>query len=352
MKIEELLKIVVDNQASDLHLLSEVYPILRTHGKLSPVAGKGVLTVEKSRELVLALMVPSQKEKFLKEKELDFSISLPGLARFRVNAYFQKGTAAAALRRIPSEIPTIDELKLPKICHSFTQLKQGFVLITGPTGSGKSSTLAAIIEEINQTRAEHVVTIEDPIEFIFKAKKSVFSQREVGGDTLEWGKALRSVLRQDPDIVLIGEMRDLETTQAAITTAETGHLVFATLHTNSAAQTIDRIVDSFPSDQQGQVRSQLANALEAVMSQRLIPSKDGKQIVATEVMISTPAVKTNIREGKVHQLDNVIQTGAEMGMNLIESSLAELVNRGVVDKNVAMSYSLRPAVLSRLISGR
>ena len=352
MKIEELLKVVVKNEASDLHLVTGVYPILRIHGKLSPVAGESVLTAEKNRELVLALMVPKQREKFLKEKELDFSVSLPGLARFRVNAYFQKGTAAAALRRIPSKVPTIDELKLPKICHSLTQLKQGFVLITGPTGSGKSSTLAAIIEEINQTRAEHIVTIEDPIEFIFKDKKSVFSQREIGGDTLGWVKALRSVLRQDPDVVLIGEMRDLETMQAAITTAETGHLVFATLHTNSAAQTIDRIVDSFPNEQQGQVRSQLANALEAVMSQRLIPSKDGKQVAATEVMISTPAVKTNIREGKVHQLDNVIQTGAEMGMNLIESSLAELVNQGVVDKDVAMAYSLRPTVLSRLISGR
>lgn len=352
MKIEELLKVVVDNQSSDLHLVVGVYPILRTHGKLGPMGGEAVLTAEKARELVLALMVPEQKERFLKEKELDFSISLPGLARFRVNAYFQKGTVAAALRRISSKVPTIDELKLPKIYHSLSRLKQGFVLITGPTGSGKSSTLAAIVEEINQTRAEHIVTIEDPIEFIFKDKKSVFSQREVGGDTLGWNRALRSVLRQDPDVVLIGEMRDLETMQAAITTAETGHLVFATLHTNSAAQTIDRIVDSFPSEQQGQIRSQLASALEAVMSQRLIPSKDGKQVVATEVMISTPAVKTNIREGKVHQLDNVIQTGGEMGMNLIESSLAGLVNQGVVDKEVAMSYCLRPTVLSRLISGR
>ena len=352
MKIEELLKVVVDTESSDLHLVTGVYPVLRTHGKLGPVKGEPVLTAEKSRELVLALMVPEQKERFLKEKELDFSVSLPGLARFRVNAYFQKGTTAAALRRISSKVPTIDELKLPKIYHSLARLKQGFVLITGPTGSGKSSTLAAIIEEINQTRAEHIVTIEDPVEYIFKDKKSVFSQREIGGDTLGWSKALRSVLRQDPDVVFIGEMRDLETMQAAITTAETGHLVFATLHTNSAAQTIDRIVDSFPSEQQGQVRSQLASSLEAVMSQRLIPSKDGKQVVATEVMISTPAVKTNIREGKVHQLDNVIQTGGEMGMSLLETSLAALVSQGVVDRAVAMNYSLRPTVLSRLISGR
>jgi len=232
---------------------------------------------------------------------------------------------------------------------SFAKLKQGFVLVTGPTGSGKSSTLAAIIDEINQTRTEHIVTIEDPVEFVFENKKSVVSQREMGGDTKGWRKALKSVLRQDPDVVLVGEMRDLETIQAAITTAETGHLVFATLHTNSAAQTVDRIVDSFPSAQQAQVKSQLASSLEAVFSQRLIPSIDGKRAIATEVMIVTPAVKTNIREGKVHQIDNIIQTGSEMGMHLLETSLAELVNKGTIDKKVALVYALRPTVLARLL---
>lgn len=349
MKIEQLLKNMVDTGSSDLHLVMGVAPMLRTQGKLVGVAETEVLTKETIKTLVLSLMTPEQQNKFIKQKELDFSVELPGIARFRVNTYFQKGTMAAALRHIPKDISTVDELKLPAICHSFAKLKQGFVLITGPTGSGKSSTLAAIIDEINQTRTEHIITVEDPVEFVFENKKSVVSQRELGGDTITWKKALKSVLRQDPDVVLVGEMRDLETMQAAITTAETGHLVFATLHTNSAAQTVDRIVDSFPSEQQAQVKSQLAASLEAVLSQRLIPSIDGKRAVATEVMIVTPAVKTNIREGKVHQIDNVIQTGAEMGMHLLESSLAELVNKGVVDKRVALSYALRPTVLARLM---
>jgi len=349
MRIEQLLKNVVDTESSDLHLVAGVPPMLRTHGKLMPIAGTEVLNRETVKNLVLSLMIADQQKRFLERKELDFSVDLPGIARFRVNAYFQKGTMAAALRYIPSRILSVDELKLPPVCHSFAKLKQGFVLVTGPTGSGKSSTLAAIIDEINQTRTEHIVTIEDPVEFVFENKKSVISQRELGGDTMAWGKALKSVLRQDPDVVLVGEMRDLETIQAAITTAETGHLVFATLHTNSAAQTIDRIVDSFPSEQQAQVRSQLASSLEAVFSQRLIPSVDGKRVVATEVMIVTPAVKTNIREGKVHQIDNIIQTGAEIGMHLLETSLAELVNKGLVDERVALTYSLRPTVLSRLL---
>lgn len=349
MKIEQLLKSVIDTGSSDLHLVVSVSPMVRTHGVLMPIPGTEVLTRETVKTLVLSLMTPDQQNIFLKQKELDFSVELPGMARFRVNTYFQKGTMAAALRYIPSKILSIDELKLPPVCHSLAKLKQGFVLVTGPTGSGKSSTLAAIIEEINQTRTEHIVTIEDPIEFVFENKKSLISQRELGGDTTSWGKALKSVLRQDPDVVLIGEMRDLETMQAALTTAETGHLVLATLHTNSAAQTIDRIVDSFPASQQTQVRSQLANSLEAVFSQRLIPSIDGKRIVATEVMVVTPAVKTNIREGKVHQIDNIIQTGAEMGMHLLETSLAELVSKGLVDSKVALAYSLRPTVLSRLL---
>lgn len=349
MKIEELLKNTIDTGSSDLHLVVGVPPMLRTHGRLVAVSGTAVLTRETIKVLVLSLMTPDQQKVFLKQKELDFSVDLPGLARFRVNTYFQKGTMAAALRYIPTKILSVDELGLPPVCHSFAKLKQGFVLVTGPTGSGKSSTLAAIIDEINQTRTEHIVTIEDPVEFVFENKKSVVSQRELGGDTVSWGRALKSVLRQDPDIVLVGEMRDLETMQAAITTAETGHLVLATLHTNSAAQTIDRIVDSFPSEQQTQVRSQLASSLEAVLSQRLIPSVDGKRVAATEVMVVTPAVKNNIREGKVHQIDNVIQTGSEMGMHLLETSLAELVNKGVVNKQVALSYALRPTALARLL---
>ncbi len=349
IKIEQLLKYVIDTGSSDLHLVVGAKPIIRLYGKLLPVSETEVLTRETAKTLVMSLMTLEQQKKFLEEKEIDFSVNLPGLARFRVNTYLQKGTMAAALRFIPMKIMTIDELNLPPICHSFAKLKQGFVLVTGPTGSGKSSTLAAIIDEINQTRTEHIVTIEDPVEFVFENKKSVVSQREMGGDTKGWRKALKSVLRQDPDVVLVGEMRDLETIQAAITTAETGHLVFATLHTNSAAQTVDRIVDSFPSAQQAQVKSQLASSLEAVFSQRLIPSIDGKRAIATEVMIVTPAVKTNIREGKVHQIDNIIQTGSEMGMHLLETSLAELVNKGTIDKKVALVYALRPTVLARLL---
>ena len=349
MKIEQLLKQVIDTESSDLHLLFGISPTLRTQGKLVRLAGTEVLTKESIKTLVLSFLTPKQQIRFLKERELDLSVEIPGLARFRVNVYFQKGTMAASLRYIPTKILTVDELRLPAVCHSFAQLKQGFILVTGPTGSGKSSTLASIVDEVNETRTEHIVTVEDPVEFVFENKKSIVSQRELGGDTKSWGKALKSALRQDPDVVMVGEMRDLETMQAAITTAETGHLVFATLHTNSAAQTIDRIVDSFPSEQQAQIKSQLANSLEAVLSQRLIPSVDGKRVAATEVMIVTPAVKTNIREGKVHQIDNVIQTGAELGMHLLETSLAELVNKGIVDSKVAMSYALRPTVLSRLL---
>ena len=232
MNAEHLLKNVVDTKSSDLHLIFGVSPMVRTQGKLTVIPGTEKLTKETVKALVLSLMRPDQQKVFLKEKELDFSVDLPGLARFRVNTYFQRGTMAAALRHVPSKILSIDELGLPPVCHSIAKLKQGFVLVTGPTGSGKSSTLAAIIAEINQTRSEHVVTVEDPVEFVFENKKSVISQRELGGDTMSWEKALKSVLRQDPDVVLVGEMRDLETMQAAITTAETGHLVLATLHTN------------------------------------------------------------------------------------------------------------------------
>lgn len=348
-KINDLLKAVLDTGSSDLHLVVGSPPTLRTHGKLSFVVNEPVLDAASSSSMIFETMNQAQKEKFLEQKEWDYSYAIPGVARFRVNAYTQKGTAAAAFRLIPEKIPAIDELKLPQICHTFSQLHQGFILVTGPTGQGKSSTLAAIFEEINATRSEHLVTIEDPIEFVYQNKKSIVSQREVGGDTESFARALRSVLREDPNVVLVGEMRDLETMKAAMTTAETGHLVFATLHTNSASQTVDRIIDSFPQEQQEQIRSQLATSLEAVFSQRLVPSKDGKRVVAVEVMVSTPAIKSNIREGKTHQIDNVIQTSQEVGMILLESSLANLVNRGIVDKEVAYKYANHPSVLARLI---
>ncbi|MBI3954418.1 type IV pilus twitching motility protein PilT [Candidatus Collierbacteria bacterium] len=351
MTIQELMKKVKENDASDLHLVVGSPPMLRSHGRLSPIPESEVLTADLAKSLVLSMMTEEQKSKFLTEKELDFSVALPGLARFRVNVYIQKSSAAAALRVISENIPRIDDLKLPQICHNFAMLRQGFILVTGPTGQGKSSTLAAIIEEINQTRAEHIITIEDPVEFVYQNGKSIISQRELGGDTKSFARALKSVLRQDPNVVLVGEMRDLETMRLAMTTAETGHLVFATLHTNSAAQTVDRIIDAFPQEQQPQIRTQLANSLEAVLSQRLVPTKDGKRVAAIEVMVATPAVRTNIREGKSHQLDNIIQTSAEMGMNLLEVSLANWVNKGVVDSQTALSYANRPAVLSHLLGG-
>ena len=347
--MQELLLLAVQNNSSDLHLMVGAAPIFRNVGRLEVYNQAGVLDAEKSMSLVTSLMTPDQKETYLKNLELDFSVSLPGRARFRANAYFQKGTPAISLRYIPDKIPTIDELKLPSICHNVAKLKQGFVLITGPTGSGKSSTFASIIDEINNTRSEHIITIEDPVEFVHENKRSFISQREMETDTRSWGAALKSVLREDPNIVYIGEMRDPETVAAAMTTAETGHLVFATLHTNSAAQTVERIVDTFPENQQSQVVLQLSMVLEAVVSQRLVPTKDDKRVVAAEIMIVTPAVRNTIREGKSFQIDNIIQTSGNIGMRLMEQSLAELVNRGIVDRTVAFEYSIRPSILEKLL---
>jgi len=349
--IQELLLMAVQNQSSDVHLMVGSPPVFRTVGKLEVYSPAGVMETEKLRSLILSLMSDAQKEYYLSNLEIDFSVSIPGKARFRANAYFQKETPAISLRYIPDRIPTIDELGLPQICHNISRLKQGFVLVTGPTGSGKSTTFAAIIDEINQTRSEHIITIEDPVEFVHTNKKSYISQRELETDTKSWSNALKSVLRQDPNIVYIGEMRDPETMAAAMTTAETGHLVFATLHTNSAAQTIERIVDSFPESQQGQIVLQLSMVLEAVMSQRLVPTKDGKRAVVEEILIMTPAVRNTIREGKTFQIDNIMQTSGNVGMRLIEQSLSELVNRGLVDRTVALEYAIRPSILDKLIGG-
>jgi twitching motility protein PilT len=309
-----------------------------------------VLTPEIAEEYVKGVLTPEQQARMNSERELDFSLAVPEVGRFRANAYFQKKYWSLSLRTIQAKIPTIEELRLPSICHTFATLKQGFVLVVGPTGHGKSSTLAAIIEEINTSRADHIVTIEDPIEYVYSSKQSIISQRELGSDTMSWGKALKSSLREDPDVVLVGEMRDTETMSAAITIAETGHLVFATLHTNSAAQTIDRIIDSFPEAQQGQIRMQLASSLEAVFSQRLVPAKQGGRVPAIEVMVATPAIRNVIREAKTHQIDSIIQTSSEMGMSSLETSLAAWVNQGVVDFEVAREYCLRPQDLTRLVS--
>lgn len=349
MNIKELLQLTVEKNASDLHIISGIPPTLRIDGELAPIPNEAFLMPEVVAAHLKDVLSAEQLERLTVNKEIDFSLPFSDKARFRVNAYTQKGSMAAAFRKIPLIIPEVDALGLPKIIHSFTTLKQGFVLVTGPTGHGKSTTLAAMINEINKNRATHIVTIEDPIEFVFRPEKSIISQREMRADTHSWQVALRSVLREDPDVVLVGEMRDYETIASALTVAETGHLVFATLHTNSAAQTIDRIVDVFPEEQQGQVRLQLSNVIEAVFSQRLIPALAGGRVVAYEVMLGTTAIKTAIREGKTHQIDSILQTSQEIGMNTIETSLAEFVKNSRISLDVAQSYSLRPEQLTRLV---
>ena len=349
MDIKQLLQQTIDAGASDLHLLTGVPPTLRIDGVLTPLSNFGVMTKDAVLELVTQSVTSEQLNKISVDKELDFSLAFSEKARFRGNIYTQKGTLAASFRRIPLEIPTIDSLGLPKVLHSFTGLRQGLILVTGPTGHGKSTTLAAILNEININRMAHIITIEDPIEFVFRSQKSIVSQREMNSDTHSWNVALRSALREDPDVVLVGEMRDHETISAALTVAETGHLVFATLHTNSASQTVDRIVDVFPEEQQGQVRLQLSNVLEAVFSQRLIAAIPKGRVVAYELMLGTNAIKTSIRDGKSHMIDSIMETSTEAGMITLEKNLAELVKSGKITLNSAQDWSLRPELLSRLI---
>lgn len=349
--MQGLLQYALENKASDLHLVPGSPPVIRLDGALIPVAGEGVLTAAAVEELVSGVISAEQRQVFVVNKELDFSFAFGESARLRANLYYQKGAAAASFRSIPMQIRTVEELGLPRVCHKFATLKQGFVLVTGPTGHGKSTTLAAILEEINQSRPVHIVTIEDPIEYVYVGKKAIVSQREIHGDTHSWEIALRAVLREDPDVVLIGEMRDFETISAALTIAETGHLVFATLHTNSAAQTVDRIVDVFPENQQAQVRLQLSNNLEAVFSQRLVPKVGGGRTVAYELMMGTSAVKTAIREGRGHTLDNIMITSGELGMSTLEMSLGELVRQKIVTMETASQFALRPVELSRHVRG-
>lgn len=350
MEIKELLELTISRKASDLHLIVGVAPTIRVDGQLIPLTTESLVTPETIERDLSQVLTTSQLETLKKDKELDFSLGFSDKARFRVNVYMQKGSFAAAFRTIPLEIPQIDELGLPNIMHQFTSLKQGFILVTGPTGHGKSTSLAAMLDEINAQRAEHIITIEDPIEFVFKPKRSIISQREMKLDTHSWPIALKSALREDPDVVLVGEMRDRETIASALTVAETGHLVFATLHTNSAAQTVDRIVDVFPEEQQDQVKLQLSNVLEAVVSQRLLPAIEGGRVLAHEIMLATTAIRTSIREGKTHQIDSIIQTSSEVGMNTLEASLAELVLGGKITMETARSYAVRPEQLSRLVN--
>lgn len=351
METKQLLQMVVDSRASDLHLIVGIPPMLRINGILSPVPGAAVLTPDVISELLRQVLTNEQLERLSVNKEIDFSLSFSERGRFRVNAYTQKNSYAAAFRLIPLEIPKMESLGLPPLLHSFTTLRQGLVLVTGPTGHGKSTTLATMLQEINQSRACHIVTIEDPVEFIFNPIKSIVSQREMRSDTHSWEIALRSALREDPDVVLVGEMRDYETIAATLTIAETGHLVFATLHTNSAAQSIDRIVDVFPEEQQKQVRLQLSNVIEAVFSQRLIPATQKGRVVAYEVMLGTTAIRTAIREGKTHQIESILETSQETGMSTLEKSLATLVKNGEVTLEEAETWSLRPDELMRLVRG-
>ncbi len=349
MNIKDLLQLTVDRNASDLHIIAGIPPTIRVDGQLSPVPNEAVLTPEAVASLIKEVTTAEQLERLNVNREIDFSLSFSDKARFRANAYTQKGSVAIAFRRIPLAIPKIDSLNLPKILHSFTNLRQGFVLVTGPTGHGKSTTLAAMLDEINANRETHIVTIEDPVEFVFRPQRSIISQREMHSDTHSWPIALRSVLREDPDVVLVGEMRDYETIAAALTVAETGHLVFATLHTNSAAQSVDRIVDVFPEEQQEQIKLQLSNVIEAVFSQRLIPALPTGRVVGYELLLGTTAIRTAIREGKTHQIDGIIQTSQEAGMNTLERSLATLVKEGKISLDVAQSWSLRPEELTRLV---
>lgn len=348
MDIQQLFTEAVRLEASDLHLIVGFPPMLRVAGKLGPIPDTPPLTAFDTEALALSTLSQEQKDIFLTNKEIDFSIASPG-GRFRANVYYQKSTISAAFRLIPARIRTIDELGLPGICHEFVKLRQGLILVTGPTGHGKSTSIAAMINTISESTADHIVTIEDPIEYIYPPGKSIVSQREMHQDTHSWNTALRSVLREDPDVVLIGEMRDFETIASALTIAETGHLVFATLHTNSAAQTIDRIVDVFPENQQEQVRLQLSFVIEGILSQRLIPAIAGGRVVATEIVVATPAIRTTIRDGKSHLVDNVIQTSAELGMMTLETSLARLVREGKVSIDTATSYAVRPEELGRLL---
>jgi len=350
-RIEILLEEVVKKKASDLHLQVGLPPTLRVDGSLVAVSGTDVMTEENVEALIFAILDDDQKQILLKDKEFDFSFAFGDLGRFRVNAFHERGNVAAALRLIPNEILTIEQLGLPEVVNKFADYPRGLVLITGPTGSGKSTTLAAMIDKINTERAHHIITIEDPIEFTHKSKKSVLVQREVHYDTFSFAAALRSSLRQDPDVVLIGEMRDLETIASAITIAETGHLVFATLHTNSAAQSIDRMIDVFPAHQQPQIRAQLSNILMSICSQRLIPSIGGGRAVATEILVATPAVRNIIREGKTHQLDAVIQTGAEYGMQSMDKTLVGMIHAGTISYDEARNYAVDIEELDRLMRG-
>ena len=351
VKIETLLEACIKHGASDLHIQVGLPPILRIDGSLLPIPNTPILTTEIVDTLIFSTLDSMQRETLAKDKEFDYSFAFGEIARFRVNAFNEKGHLAAAFRLIPTKMPTIEELGMPQVISGFADYPRGLVLVTGPTGSGKSTTLAAIINKINSEKSVHILTIEDPIEFTHKSKRSLVAQREVHYDTYSFSRALKSALREDPDVVLLGEMRDLETISAAITIAETGHLVFATLHTNSAAQSVDRMIDVFPAEQQPQIRSQLAGILMAVCSQRLVPAIGGGRVCAAEIMVANTAIRSIIREGKTHQLDTAIQTGASEGMQTMDRTLAKLVQQGTVTYDSAREYAVDVREFERIVKG-
>jgi len=348
--VPELLELVLTQGASDLHLTVGSKPVFRLHGDLTALDQYPVLTAQGLRAMIYAILPQRRREQLEQDLELDMSYSLPGRARFRVNVYFQRDSIGAAFRLIPYEIKTVDSLGLPPIVTELARYPRGFICVTGPTGSGKSTTLAALVDIVNTERRAHIMTVEDPIEFLHKHKNSIVNQREVGTDTHGFAPALKHVLRQDPDVILVGEMRDLETIQTAITAAETGHLVFATLHTQDAPQTIDRIIDVFPPHQQQQVRVQLSTTLQGVVTQQLLQTADGRgRAVASEVLIATSAVRNLIREGKVHQIYSVMQAGGRLGMHTMDASLAGLVRAGRITQQLALERAHDPEELQRLL---
>ena len=348
----EVLRRMVETRASDVHITSGFPPAIREKGAIHAMDGFPVLNSQQTREIVYGILNDDQRKRFENSQQLDFAYAIPGVARFRVNCFFQRGSVSAAFRLIPQDVPALDSLGVPPVLRDLTRKPRGFVLVTGPTGSGKSTTLAAMIDAINQEREDHILTIEDPIEFLHHHKRSIVNQREIGSDAPDFALGLRAALRQDPDVILVGEMRDLETISTALTAAETGHLVFATLHTQSTSQTVDRIIDVFPAEQQGQVRTQLSIALQGIVTQQLLPTIDGKgRTVACEVLIPTPAIRNLIREGKTHQIYGAVQTSGAVGMQTMDADLARLVRGGKISRALAEQRASVPEELNRLLGG-
>ena len=352
MDFAAVLSRMVEVRASDVHLSPGFPPAIRVRGRIAPMDDYPRLSPQDTREVVYSILNDAQRKRFENDQQLDFAYSIPGVARFRVNCFFQRGSISAAFRLIPHEIQSLDSLGLPLVLEELTRKPRGLVLVTGPTGSGKSTSLASMIDMINSEREEHILTIEDPIEFLHSHKKCIVNQREIGADAIDFGVALRSALREDPDVILVGEMRDLETISTALTAAETGHLVFATLHTQSTAQTVDRIIDVFPAEQQHQVRMQLSIALQGIITQQLLPTADGAaRTVACEILIPTPAVRNLIREGKTHQIYSAIQTSGSIGMQTMDGHLAQLVRMGKITRSLADQRASVPEELKRLLGG-